>query len=225
MINVFIINRNLLTMPKAMVDVICGLEGVGKIIIADNNSTSHEVLQWYKQDKRIIVEYLPNIGHKCVWIARLTQKHKSKYYVVTDSDLDISEIPKDTLLHLQKMLIKYKLPKVGLSIRVDDVPKNSLYALMNTPNCGLEMERKHSESVQNEDLFFAPVDTTFALYQSYVGNYIIGGARTKAPYECRHLPYYFTLESINNDAEYLNYLRTANNSSSFKYFLEKEGYL
>jgi hypothetical protein len=225
MIDVFIINRNLLTMPKAMVDVICKLDGVGRIIIADNGSTAKEVLDWYAADKRIVVERLNNLGHKSVWLTALPRKYNCKYYVVTDSDLDISQIPKNTLSHLQKMLIRYNLIKVGLSIKVNDIPKDSLYALMDTPNCGLIAEQKHIQAKQNQHLYYASVDTTFALYSPNVRSYTIGGARTKAPYECRHLPYYYTFENINKDVEYLNYLHTANNSSSFKYFLQQNGYL
>lgn len=225
MIDAFIINNNLYTMPKAMVDKLVTLQGIGKIIIVDNGSTSLNTLSWYASDNRIIIERLQNIGHKSVWVKRLPSKYRSTYYVVTDPDLDISTLPQETLLHLKSLLMKYQLPKVGLSIKINDVPGDSIYNLVNTPLCGLESERRFLECNSNIDLVFAPVDTTFAIYPPNNLRYKVAGARANYPYECRHLPFYFTLDSLKADAEYMYYLNNANNSSSLKYFLNKNGIL
>lgn len=221
MIDVFIINKNLYTAPKAMVDKLVTLQGVGRIIIVDNSSESYQVKQWYKSDKRFTVEQIDNIGHKCVWQLNLPAKYKCSRYVVTDSDLDISNIPSDTLLHLSKLIDKYNLPKVGLSIQIDDIPTNSIYNQIDTPKCGLETERQFLSYPINADVVFAPVDTTFALYHEKQKGYSVGGARAKYPYSCRHLPFYYTFETLKADGEYMFYIKHANNSSSLKFFLSK----
>ena len=46
-IPVIINNRNLFTWPKAMVERIKEYDGVGEIIIVDNDSTYPPLLEWY----------------------------------------------------------------------------------------------------------------------------------------------------------------------------------
>lgn len=220
-IDVFIINRDLFTAPKNMLDRLVSLDGIGKIIIVDNDSSNTNVREWYKQERRAEVVFIENLGHKCVWQKQLPKYYNCNEYVVTDSDLDISTIPNNTLTHLSAMLKKYKLNKAGLSIDISDIPKESIYNTMQMPKCGLETERAFLNYPSNEDVTFAPIDTTFALYAKENTKYSVSGARTKAPYSCRHLPFYYTLDSIKNDAEYLYYLKNANDSSSLKYFMKK----
>jgi len=68
MIDVFIINRNLCTWPKKMVEDIKSFDLLKRIIIVDNQSTYGPTLDWYDSEKDVIVHKLnENVrSSKCV---------------------------------------------------------------------------------------------------------------------------------------------------------------
>lgn len=238
-IPIIINNFNLLTYPKEMVRALLDWDDVGEIFIVDNNSSYRPLLEWYnliRSHKRVnVLKCNSNFGHVAPWAMelpkQLTREFKCRYFVVTDPDLDLSGCPIDTL---SRMIDAYKtLPygsydyqaragdpfsgakilyrlKIGLGIRIDDVPPDALFYT--------EMETRYYEQPMHGDLVrLAPVDTTFALYDSMYGVRAgIGGVRMEEPYQVRHLPYYFTGETLKQNYEYQNYLSTANYSSSTK---------
>ena len=87
---IYINNRNYLTWPKNMADIL--LNQGHDVYIVDNNSTYKPLLDWYNQQKDIkIIKLGINGGHKAPWVHGIIDT--SDYYVVTDSDLDISTVP------------------------------------------------------------------------------------------------------------------------------------
>lgn len=224
-----------------MIQILSRWKNVGQIFIVDNNSDYFPLLDWYhslRLSKNVnVIRMKYNLGHYAPWMIELPKQLinelKCRYYVVTDPDLDLAGLPKDTL---DGMVDEYqKLPwgkydyqgrngdpftgakigyrtKVGLGIRVDDVNWDSKYFT--------NMELRYHEQPKINGVQLAPVDTTFALYdvtdQHNGANPGIGGVRMQHPYECRHIPYYFTDELLERDEEYKNYLATCNHSSSLK---------
>lgn len=245
-IPVIINNFNLLTYPKKMVRILLDWDGVGEIFIVDNNSTYRPLLDWYqliKSHKRVnVIRCNSNFGHTAPWAMelpkQLTRQFQCRYFVITDPDLDLSGCPADTLTQMIDQYrtlpygsydyqaragdpfagakISYRM-KIGLGIRIDDVPADALFYT--------EMETRYHEQPMHGDLVqLAPVDTTFALYDSVYGVRAgVGGVRMVEPFEVRHLPYYFTAETLKQDDEYRNYLATANYSSSTKQRFEGAG--
>ncbi|MBQ8224411.1 MAG: hypothetical protein IJZ86_03535 [Bacteroides sp.] len=65
----------------------------------------------------------------------------------------------DRLLHLLKDKYKYAA-KIGLSLRIDDLP--DCYAQKSKV---IEWESRFYKEENEDSLFRAPVDTTFALYR------------------------------------------------------------
>lgn len=210
MIDVFVINRDLVTWPRNMVNKIKLMEGINRIIVVDNDSSYEPCLEWYESDKDIeVIRLDKNVGHKCIWDLNIPGKMDSNHYIVTDPDLDISYLPNDTCVHLKECFDERRvLKKIGLSLSVDDVPSDTMYFFE-------EWEKRLWKVDGDDKVFYAPVDTTFAYYDSSrINRYYVGGARTKPPYTAKHIPWYYTQDMLKNDDEFLYYLKNASLSSS-----------
>lgn len=95
-IPVIINNRDLLTWTSNMLAKIKQLNSVGEIYIVDNGSTYQPLLAWYETKPCNIIR-LNNLGQHAPWLCGLVAKLGTPY-VVTDSDLDISNLPLDLFL-------------------------------------------------------------------------------------------------------------------------------
>ena len=234
---ILITNFNLYTWPKAMVKELQRMKECGPIIIIDNNSTYQPTLEWYDSLKGnedvSVVRTGQNFGHLVVWRLGIDKRIKAEFghpdYIVTDPDLDLSGCPDDTIVRMRELWydspsypyiyrdedakgfngVEFNIKdKIGLGIRVDDIPENALFFQ--------SAEHRYHKQPTYGDLRLAPVDTTFAFYHVDTYQVCISGARTLAPYEVRHLPYYITPVEMNSDSEFRQYLDKANHSSTAK---------
>ena len=213
MIPVIINNRDLITWPKAMVDKIKTLKGVGDIFIIDNGSTYKPLLDWYETKPCEIIK-IDNLGHSAPWKCGLVNK-LNKPYVVTDSDLGIEDLPYDSLIVLKnKLQSAPHLAKVGLKLDWESINKTSPYYdhLQN-----YEKNRWYNSKIENEVYVDVHIDTTFALYN--VDYYFIGGGSLTAPYLAKHHPWNFTHEERDSNKEFSYYIKNASRSSSYKVYL------
>ena len=218
-IPVILNNRNLLTYPKQMVEDLKTFENIGEIYIIDNGSTYEPLLEWYETKPCNIVK-TGNMGHHSPWVIGLTKTLDSDYYVVTDSDLDLSLTPKDSLNYLVDKLEKHTgYDKIGLSLSNWDVPINSPYHefLKIWANTNWDIN-----SVNDGLLVNQRVDTTFAIYHQK-RNYLGHSCATYSPYSVKHIPWEFTHDILDNlktqNYEYYHYLVNSNSSSSYKQFI------
>lgn len=210
-IPVIINNRNLLTWPKAMLEKIKEYDGVGEIIIVDNDSTYPPLLDWYATNPCRIERLNNNIGVAAPWISGVVGSLKRSPYVITDPDLGLNETPKDTLLYLKDKLESLELDKVGLGLdwqRVES--KSPYYSRLHS----YERDRWIKSPVKDGVALEVQIDTTFALYKS--DWYFIGGGSTTFPYVARHYPWEFSIEEAKNNEEFMFYLNNATNASSYK---------
>jgi hypothetical protein len=190
--------------------------GLKEIILVDNGSTNRELLQWYK-DCPYRVLFLDNLGHKAPWLSGLIDQISTDLYVVTDPDLDLSDLPDDTLLHLAHLLRENPaLEKVGLGLQTGNISPASPY---------YDHVQSYESLLQGGEVVAgafvkASVDTTLAIHDRRVlSDYKICGVRTVAPYVARHIPWHVEVP----DAEFLYYLDHANaESSSYKRFTGHE---
>jgi GT2 family glycosyltransferase len=214
-IPVIINNRNLLTWTKAMVEKIKQFDNVGDIIIVDNDSTYEPLIQWYKTNPCEIIYTQRNLGHIGAWSSGIVDKLNADYYVVSDPDLGLDDIPNDALDYLKDNLIHYNLKKIGFGLDWKSVKFDSPYYahLM-----GHEKNRWTNSKMENDIYFDVEIDTTFALYSKKY--YFIGGASTGSPYVAKHFPWYMSVDERNNNEEFSFYLKRANSSCSYKTFLK-----
>lgn len=212
MVTVIINNKDLLNWPRSMCQKINQLKGLEEIIILDNGSTNKELLNWYKEcDFKVI--FLENLGHTAPWSSGVLERIKTNYYIVTDPDLDIIDIPDDVFLKMIALLSdKPELRKVGLSLKTADIPEKSPY-FQHVNNYEVKIQSQFESS---GEYMLAPVDTTFALYDKRISNaYEVSGVRLPKPYEARHLPWYIIDKHENLEFSY--YIDNANSDfSSYK---------
>jgi hypothetical protein len=210
-IPVIINNRNFLTWPKAMVERIKEYDGVGEIIIVDNDSTYPPLLDWYATNPCRIERLDTNVGMGAPWVSGVVKELNGAPYVLTDPDLGLEETPDDTLLYLLDKLNTLQLDKVGLGLDWQIVEKKSpYYERLNL----YEKSRWNKSPVKDGVYTEVQIDTTFALYN--VDHYFIGGGSTTFPYVARHYPWEFSIEEARNSEEFMYYMDNATSASSYK---------
>jgi hypothetical protein len=210
-IPVIINNRNFLTWPKAMVERIKEYDGVGEIIIVDNDSTYPPLLEWYATNPCRIERLNDNLGMGAPWVSEVVKQLNGAPYVLTDPDMGLEDTPDDTLLYLFDKLNSLQLDKVGLGLDWQIVEKKSpYYERLNV----YEKSRWSNSPVIDGVYTEVQIDTTFALYN--VDHYFIGGGSTTFPYVARHYPWEFSVEEARNSEEFMYYMDNATSASSYK---------
>lgn len=177
-------------------------------IFIDNCSTYKPLLEYYENDCIYeVIKLDQNYGHTVVWDADILNKlNIQDEYIITDSDLDISNIPKDFLDVLRRGLDRYpKYDKCGFSLRITDLPNNEI------KNYVIKTESGYWKRPLDEMYFDASTDTTFALYRATVRIKIFSSLRTNEPYCAKHVPWYYTTKNELSDDEkyYFNSIKTS----------------
>lgn len=186
--------------------------GYRNVIILDNNSTYPKLLEYYsklEEDSRVKVVLLKkNLGYKAIWLSNILEDMKiSTPYVYTDPDvLPIDECPKDFMKRLIEVLdSNHEIRKVGLSllwedITIDDKEKHRRreFDFFKRGNIG-------------DNVSYANVDTTFALYSNLRIYSLRFSLRTYGDFRLRHLPWYFNYKKLPEDEKY--YLEHADRNS------------
>jgi len=218
-IPIIINNRNLLTYPRQMLERVSKFDNVGEIIIVDNSSTYLPLLNWYETNPCKIIKTELS-GHLTPWYINLLASLNSEFYIVTDPDLDLTNTPLDTLTFLYEKMIKYpEYDKIGLSLSNWNVSEDSPYHefLKAWSSTTFNPTTVYDELYTNQQ-----IDTVFAMY-NINRNFRGSSCATIEPYSAKHIPWEYTNEDIlnmeNNNPEYYYYLTNANNSSSYKSFI------
>lgn len=206
--------RDRLTVLK---DLVAWLEGAGqqRIVLVDVQSTYEPLLNWLAATPHMVERLDQNLGHRAPWLAGLVAKHGGERnpYVVTDCDvLPDEQCPADAVDHLAEELVAHpSLLKVGLSLRIDDVPDE--YPRVEAVR---HWEQRYYQRSVSESLWAADVDTTFAIYRPGVPYATHPAARTKSPYRARHLPWYRTGAPPPDEAHYLDQARLGDTTWNLK---------
>ena len=181
------------------------------IYILDNDSTYPPLMAYYQQLERVpaiqVIRLGRNIGHTALWDSGVLEALGiDTPYVYTDPDVvPVEECPADILQYLLGILSKYPfLKKVGLGLETDDITFDT------------EAVREYENTFYTQRLmdgvYFAQVDTTFALYRNYWHYDVFCSARTTGKHMVRHLPWYFDYDNLPEDERY--YMAHANRSAS-----------
>lgn len=205
MIPVIINNYNQLEFLLPMIAKLGTFDNI-KIIILDNGSTYKPLLDWYSTiETEIEVVRTINLGHHAPWISGVVDKCRKDFgdfYIVTDPDIDISDLPENTIDVLKDILIKKNILKVGLSLRIDDIPDH--YKLKNSV---LRWEGKYwnnPEYINGYPIYNAGVDTTFALYnhKNINQNFIFSAVRIGGTLTAKHLTWYIDENNLTDNQKY-----------------------
>lgn len=199
---------NRLTYPKKMAEFLS--DNNINVILLDNNSTYQPLLDWYDKCPYKVYRFNENLGHKCLYKSGILSEYKDQHYILTDHDLDISEIPNDFLEVLMTGLNSLNVVKSGLSLEVQDLPDNE-YAKK-----AYDWEINYwKRPIDHNGFYVAEIDTTFAVYdrnREYTGfpdgDNFFKAVRSPRPYTARHLPWYNTIENITDEEMY--YIKSTN---------------
>ena len=209
---IFINARDRLGVMKKLIDWLLDA-GYRKLIILDNDSTYPPLLEYYsalESDSRIkIIRLGKNLGFKALWLSGVLEKLKiATPYVYTDPDiLPIENCPKDFVKTLMKILdSNHEIRKIGLGLVWEDITFADKARI-----------QKHESNYYNgtqvsENLHYAQVDTTFALYSNVRHYNLRFSLRTTGDLRAYHLPWYFDYNNLPADEKY--YIEHADNSST-----------
>lgn len=177
-------------------------------ILLDNGSSYPPLANWLRTCDYQVIRVGSNAGCYGFWHSKRQNKLKG-YYIVSDSDLDLSLVPDDAV---QKLITAFEankdVTKAALSLEVNDVPLSYhfYHLVMKWENCYWVTPRPGNA-------FFANTGATFALYHTdrntFVDTDFYKAVRLDRPYTARHLPWYLDLNSLNE--EMLQYHKKCDN--------------
>ena len=175
-----------------------------EVICVDNGSTYPPLLEWYNEG-HYPVHYLKG-GHKSLWESGLINQYNDKHYIITDHDLDISNVPVDFVEHLMRGFENKTVVKSGLSLKIDDLPVNAFTKEV------INWERNFWNKPREKNGFYlAEIDTTLAIYDRDRLNAFpdfFRAVRSAPPYSARHLPWYNEEEISKEENYYFNHVDT-----------------
>lgn len=185
--------------------------GMKNIYIIDNASTYPPLLAYYKQIKHRVFLLNKNAGFMALWKTILFQRFRKGYYIYTDPDIiPVQDCPADVMSHFYSLLQQYPdADKVGFGLVIDDLPDH--YPLKEKV---IAWESKYWQEKREENVYVAPIDTTFAIYRPGAqGGSELNALRTGGVYTARHLSWY--VDTANLPEEELYYMEKAGKSSSW----------
>lgn len=185
--------------------------GYRRIYIFDNASTYKPLLAYYdaiEQQAGVEVLRMSNLGHMALWQADVLYKLGiNGMFVYTDSDIvPVAACPPDVVRHLAELLDRYPdMDKAGLGLVTEDILDDY---------CSVkEHEAGFYHVPLEKDVWFAPMDTTFALYRPRCPYRMMKSIRTTGDMMVRHLPWYMDKNNLPEDEQY--YVEHANSSSTW----------
>jgi hypothetical protein len=157
--------------PTYLKSMIGQLEGRGwtNIIIGDNGSTYQPMLD--------LLDELSNTYHVVMWGKnkgpRVYTEDKDicsrmpKYFIVTDPDLLFNpNMPSAAMNKMRRITDTYRVSKVGLAIEIQDSEERERFFDADQVDRWEKnyWTRKITQLPEVDDLYAAPIDTTFCLY-------------------------------------------------------------
>lgn len=203
-----------------------------KPIVIDNNSNdeySIDILKKINGDDKANVIFSPiNFGYRVGFMSPIYDVLPN-FFAYTDPDLKFnSNMPSCFIEDFKKITEKYKIFKVGCALSLSDGLSENIYMEfasmkkpINTPLKKYSVKDWDSRYWRipirddNFELYSAPIDTTFAVYnKDFYYNNIYDAIRVAGDYSVLHLPWYPN-EDIMNKKQKEVYL-SGNNSNTWK---------
>ena len=184
------------------------------VILIDNASTYPPCIEWLKSCPYKVHFMEKNESAWAFFTTSLYKEYTDRYFMVSDSDQDISGLPSDWVDVLMKGLEETSdgVWKSGLSQEIEDLPKDNPYAqeIYN-------YEKNYWTNVNKDGYYKVWMDIGVAIYDRSRRNDdpihdVVGenrswyaAVRSPRPYVSRHLDWYLTPEKFREeDIYYLN---------------------
>lgn len=204
-------NFNRLTTLRVLLSALES-RGYRNIHIIDNLSTYPPLLDFYGQCRHPVFRLKRNVGHNAIWKTGIYRRFWKGYYVYTDPDVVPAEdCPEDFIRHFHDLMARYpEAMKVGFGLKIDDIPD----CFNQKANIQLG-ESRYWQHPLEQDVYRAPIDTTFALYRPFSKtnvNWHVLHLRTGGKYLARHLPWYSDSRNLTEEERF--YLEACNRNIS-----------
>lgn len=209
---ILINNFNRLSSTRNMYEFLKN-RGFTNVVILDNGSNYPPLLDWYATlEERVVFRFNKNFGaHSLFTSGYLANMGSIEYLVYSDSDLEFNPLmPEDFLETMSSAMLKYNENKIGLALRIDDVPESC------SRNCfsgSIDHEKQFWVDELEKDVYRAMVDTTFCLIRN-PQKHDYAALRIAGNFTARHLPWYQDYATLNE--EEIFFIETANSNSNFR---------
>ena len=208
-IPIFINNRDRVECLSKLIDWLLEA-GYRRIYILDQDSTYPPLIEFYetfRQDSRIHILRMENLGYKCIWDSRILETLNIQTpYVYTDSDV-LPICGKNIVQELLRTLKQIpSAKKVGAKLICDDITFWNAEEIRKSQSAFYNADR-----LILPDVYCSQVDTTFAVYRNF-RHYSLRTSVIRGDLEIRHLPWYYDLQNLPPDEKY--YIEHANSSST-----------
>lgn len=159
---------NTVSYLKFMIDQLEGRAWTN-IIVADNNSTYPPMTEYLNSlaDRHNVVLMGENLGPRVFTENKDICSRMPKYFIVTDPDLLFNEdMPITAINKMRRIVDMYNVSKVGLAIDIDTPDERNRFFNANQVDRWERnyWSRKIEMYPEKDDLYAAPIDTTFSLY-------------------------------------------------------------
>lgn len=208
MIPIIINNFNRLTTTKRLVEDLKAL-GYTDIYILDNNSTYPPLLEWYDTEPCEVHRLAENLQGLSIYNSSYIEDFKEHPWIVyTDSDIELNpDTPPLFIEYLISLAEIYSINKVGLAIRIDDLPATSFATEYRN------WEQKYWERSPEPNIYEAHIDTTFCVIKPTLPfDYI--ALRVAGNLTSRHIPWYTNFDDLSEEERY--FIETSLEVSTYK---------
>lgn len=208
---IFVCNYNRLTPLKDLINSL-KRRGYNNIVVLDNGSTYQPLLDWYQGEGVEVYFCKHNYGPEALDMVRnyepeFQQKYNhiilNEYHVYTDSDvIPVDEASDDFIDNMIDLCKKYNIPKLGLSLKIDDLPDHNILKNKIIGHESSFFQREYIDDVVCR-LYKAPVDTTFAVNSPGMAcGYSDHAYRAGDSYFGKHYPWYYDSNNLPEDEQY-----------------------
>lgn len=199
-IPIIINNFNRLSTTKKLVEDLNKLD-YKDIYILDICSTYKPLLDWYESRTDLsIIKLTENLGQQAFWKANINKLFKNYPFVVyTDSDIELNQdTPKHFIESLVGLAETFNINKVGLAIKIDDLPDNYLGQLIRKIEITYWTKRLQNKPYE---VYAAPIDTTFCIVKPQM-LFTYHAIRVAGNFTCKHKPWYTDWSKLDDEEEY-----------------------
>jgi hypothetical protein len=183
---------------SSLLELVAWLErvGVDEIYLLDNDSAYGPLLEYYERTPHTVIRLAENYGRFALYEAPgVFERTRGRAFVYTDPDIiPCSECPPDALDRFAELLERYPVAnKVGFGLRIDDLPDHYAHKA-----AVVSWEEQFWTRPVERGAYWAPIDTTFALYRAN-GTRALDGIRTGSPYMARHETWYLDFDNLGEE--------------------------
>lgn len=143
--------------------------GVSNYIVCDNNSTYPEMIKYLDRlicDNKNVVRFSENLGPRIFCETKEFLSILPEYFIITDPDILFNKnLPNNFIEKMKRVIETYDVSKCGFAIDIFDSRDKFFKGHDIDTWEGIYWQYKIEKYPEVDDLYYAPIDTTFSLYK------------------------------------------------------------